>query len=885
MALSPGTRLGPYQIEAAIGAGGMGEVYRAIDTRLGRSVAVKVIAADLTRESAFLDRFGREASVLSTLNHPNICTLHDIGDANGARFVVMEYLQGRTLAQWIDTDRKGLTAPAVTERVIAMALSIADALNHAHSRGIVHRDLKPANVMITPAGVKVVDFGLAKALRPRGEEAPTEAPITQQGTFLGTLPYMAPELIDGVDADTRSDVWAFGCVVYEMLTGRRAFEGTTTQMIAAIGAAEVPALPAVDVTRTAPLRHFISRCIARDPEDRWQSGRDLSLELRWIRELAAETAVPVSKKHRPRPWFVAAALVIAAVLAGVMWSRTGASDTALTLRRFTIPVPESTAYTVGGLPNAFAISPDGSIVAHLVWRDGRSRELRLRRIDSFDSIAVRDSENAIAPFFSPDGAWVGFLSGTQIKKASVTGGPAVTVCATAETPSQPSWSPDDHILFADSNGISSVSAAGGRPDLLIPIDRQRGELAFNAPSRLPDGRILFAVRASSAGWNGATVVAHDPGTGARSTLVEGGYAPRLLFDTHLMFSRGSSVFAMRVDAATMTPRGTPVPVLDRPINNATFGWSLVSVSNTGTLLYSEAASRQPTRLVWVDRNGRVESAVAQMKPFEHPRISPDGLRFVVGVRDQTNDVWIGDRQSRALERFTFEPVEEESPVWHPSGRSIAYAMNDDRERLTVMKPIDGGQSEVIGKHGAWHNHLGAWAPDGTVLTMSITESTGTPWNLFLFEPGGRGTPEAKDIRRFVVQASAISPDGRWIVYASDESGRSEVYVDAMPGLGRKRQVSQGGGAEPAWSRDGKEIFFRAGERMMTAMVSPAAMLQMSTPQVLFEGTFEQIDWGERNFDVGPDGRFLMVRSETGRPAAEIRVVVDWVAELKKRTDP
>ncbi|HJU41258.1 MAG TPA: protein kinase [Vicinamibacterales bacterium] len=883
MPLAAGTRFGAYEIESLIGTGGMGEVYKARDTRLGREVAVKVVAPSLFADAAAIERFEREARVLSTLNHPGICALYDVGEVQGHRFVVMEYLTGQSLSEWIAAEPRTLASPRALARALPTAVQIAEALAHAHSRGIVHRDLKPGNVIVTEQGPKIVDFGLAKQVKPlSAADDVTRQTITREGMVLGTLPYMSPEQVEGQEADARTDVWAFGCLIYEMLCGRRAFAGNTATELTAAILRDEPPLPTLPTTKAPALEHFLRRCLAKTPVDRWATGRDLELELRWI-----STLEPLpTRTGRRRLWQLgtAAAALVAALIA-VLLGRALAPTTEFMPKRLSVVVPESAAYTIGGLPNAFAISPDGSTIAHVTWRDGRPQELRVRRLDAFESVPVPGSSGAVAPFFSTDGAWVGFLVGTEIRKAPVAGGPAMRVAAAGSNPSQPSWSNDDRIVFADANGVRAVPSGGGEPSLLIPLDPSHDEVAFNAPSILPDGRTaLYAIRRTTGGWNAAQIVTHNLDTQKRSVLIDGGYAPKFVSGEYLIFSRAAAVLGVAVDLKTPRVLGTPVPVLDRPINNATFGWSQAAFSGNGTLLYIEAARRSPNRLVWADRSGRIEPISSDARVYEHPRISPDGTRFVVGSRGGGTDIWLGDSRSGAVERLTFDADEDESPIWHPDGRRVTYASNRSGSRVTLIKPIDGsGEEQVVADHGRLHQHLGSWSPDGRLLTMAVTETTGSFWGHLKLQPDAAKPGDMITGPQYSVQATSFSPGGEWMAFSSDESGRSEIYVEATATRSRKRQVSSSGGAEPLWSRDGRELFYREGEQLMVVDVDGTAALTFSKPRPLFQGQFERIDWGERNYDVTPDGRrFLMIQTEGGRPAAEIRVILDWPSEFKQR---
>jgi hypothetical protein len=893
MSLGAGTRLGPYEIQAVAGAGGMGEVYKARDTRLDRTVAIKVLPRELAGDPQFRQRFDREARTISALDHPHICALFDVGEESGEAYLVMQYLEGETLA---DRLARG---PIPIDDALLLGGQIADALDKAHRQGIVHRDLKPGNIMLTrpgaarsgPLHAKLLDFGLAKpggavVAHAGGSMAATqEGSITAQGTFLGTLQYMAPEQIEGREADARSDIFAFGGVLYEMLTGTRAFTGKSApSLIAAILEHDPPPIGAQQKVAPAALDHVVRRCLAKDPDDRWATARDVRLELGWIAE-RLHTAAPAPAALAPGPWRQRALWAAVAVLLGVLAATWAIRERpTLVTTRVSIILADMPLLNYGGIGpmQTLAVSPDGRYVAHITWLDSRPGPLHVRALGRFESTRLEGTEGGVTPFFSPDGRWVGFNIGRTMKKVPRDGGPVVSLAELPSTPrGQPVWLADNVIVAAAGPTLVSVPGDGGPPTSLFTA--ANGDTEYGSLAAIGDGRVLLvSERPKSASWNDGRIAAYDMTSGTHKVVVEQGYAPQYTNTGHLLFARGGQLVATRFDAGSLAVSGSPVAVLDDVTLSPAWGFLHAGIGIDGTLVYVPAAAATARQLVWVSRTGEAQPAITILRPFEHPRLSASGDRIVVGMRPGT-DLWVGDVARGTLERLTFSPLEDESPVWHPDGLRVAFAAGRGPARHTLMKNADGSGDEVLlfdhGPAAANHHHLGAWSPDGRVLAYSFNEGA-ADWSLGAIRTADKPTTETFVKTEFNEQAATFSPDGRWLAYASDETGRSEVYIRPFPGPGGKQQVSADGGAEPLWSRGGRELFYLAGDRMMAVAVTGAATLSVGVPRMLFQGTYARIPWGERNYDVAPDGRFLMLTTG-GQSATELRVVLNWFEELKR----
>jgi serine/threonine-protein kinase len=866
----------------------MGEVYKARDTRLERVVAVKVMSDLLAGGPELQERFDREARAISQLNHPNICTLYDVGHHEGLSYLVLEYLDGETLAHRLE---KG-ALPA--EQAVAIAIEICDALDKAHRQGIVHRDLKPANVMLTrgTAGgshAKLLDFGLAKLAAPGGSAglnptsvtAPVTAttPLTTRGAIMGTFQYMAPEQLEGAEADARTDIWAFGCVLHEMLTGRKAFEGKTqATLISAILTAQ-PAAPGGAAVLPRALDHVVHTCLAKHPDERYQSAHDVLLQLRWIARGEADAAEPLPRKQGRLPgalWTAAAVLVAVSATAFGSWLlwRSGPRP-AVDPMRATIDLGAG-APLFPLISGNVALSPDGRRLVYAGFSDELSG-LLVRTLDEFESKPIAGTTPGLMPFFSPDGQWIGYFGPGQLRRIPVSGGASTVLCEAFAGGAV--WTEDDSIIFTAANNgpLSRISAAGGKAEPLTKLED--GETAHRWPALVPGGRaILFA--ASSGGlWTEARIVVQPLDGRPRQTVVHGGSAPQYVESGHIVFAREGSLFAVPFDPVKLRATGPARPVINNVIGSTNDGRSQFAVSRTGSLVYAAGTSAAKRTLAWVTRSGVAQTIDVPPHTYEHPRISPDGRHVALTLRDEDPDVWVLELARRMLTRLTFEQGEEESPIWTPDGKRIAFsASRTGKPRQAIAKAFDGSGAEEILFTTPEHQHLGSWSPGGQL----VTDEGSANWGIMA------GPPQEKQRHvflneRFSEQGARLSPDGQWIAYSSNESSRTEIYVQGFPGSGGKWQVSTEGGNEPQWSRDGRELFYRSADRMMAVTIETRPAFRASAPRVLFEGRYTRMGWPQANYDVAPDGRFLMIRGDEQVLPTTLRAVLNWSEELRRGT--
>ena len=896
MSLTAGSRLGPYEIVAPIGVGGMGEVYKAKDTRLDRTVAIKVISSLVAAAPELRERFEREARAVSQLNHPHICTLHDVGQEQGNEYLVLEFLDGESLAERLEKGALPL------DQATRIAIQICDALDKAHRAGIIHRDLKPGNVFLVrgatasaPPTAKLLDFGLAKSTPLASGGAPAvnltspptvTTPLTTRGTILGTFQYMAPEQLEGEEADARTDIWAFGCVLYEMLTGKKAFAGRThASLISSIMSAQPS--PIAEVVPQAPpvLDHVVKTCLAKDPAERFQTAHDLLLQLRWIAGGSgtgqpAPSAAARSTRGGVPAFLVAGGLTAVAIAsAAATWFLTRPSPPApLTAVRASLDVPSNSGYGLFATNN-MALSPDGRYLAYVAFGEQTSWFM-VRKLEEFGpGTQFTGITDGVMPFFSPDGAWVGFAAGGKLQKIPVGGGAAVRICDLI-APMGAVWAPDDTIVFSDPQKgvLMRVASSGGQPTPVTTLEK--GEVAHRWPDLLPDGSVLFAANLAGTNWSDSRIVVQPVGRGARRTLPEAGTSPRYLTSGHIAFVRAGSLYVAPFDAKSLTLTGPARQVADSIAGNESDGRAHYTVARNGTLVYAVAPLATAVRtLVWVSRDGKVTPSGFEPRAYDHPRLSPDGRRIALTIRGQNPDVWVADLERKTLTRFTFDPGEDESGVWTPDGQRLTYASSRGTNgRVTFWKAADGSGTEEQLFQSSSHHHLAGWTPDRRTLVSEETDGT------FGLYTGTMGEKTVKPFlqTQFTEVGAQLSPNGQWIAYSSNESGATQVFVQAFPGPGSRQQISVDGGTEPKWARSGSELFYRIGDRMMAVPIEYTPALRVGAARVLFTGEFARVGWGQANYDVSADGsRFLMIQGEQQDMPTALRLVVNWFDDVRR----
>ena len=896
MAFSPGTRLGPYELIAPVGAGGMGEVYRAKDTRLERTVAVKVLPEHLSSSTEGRQRFEREAKTISQLSHPHICALYDVGNQDGVEYLVMEYLEGETLS---DRLAKGALP---FDQVLRYGLEIADALDKAHRQGIVHRDLKPGNIMLTKSGVKILDFGLAKAVAPTAARSgvsltslPTQqerAELTAEGTILGTLQYMAPEQLEGGEADGRTDIFAFGAVLYEMASGRKAFSGKSqASLISSIMGTDPAPISTVSPMTPPAFDRVVRTCLAKDPEDRWQTAHDIAVQLKWIQEGASATAAPAPATPTLRrtsvmlPWLVAA-LAIAGVIALVIRDRLRPPQVPPRVIRFSVVPPDRAMFTPPGehAASQFALSPDGRFLAFVASDFGSPPILMVRPLEKFTSISFPGTEGALHPFWSPDGRSIGFFTQTALKRVELSGGAPQKLCDIAGGRGG-TWNTDGVIVFADSAAtpLYKVPDTGGEPEPATKFDPSRGDISHRYPFFLSDGRrFLFWLRGTKRDVQGIYLGALDA-TESRLVVKSDGlglYAP----PGYLVTTRQGMLVAYPFDEKTTQVGERPFPVAEWIPVGSPPGYAPVSVSPAGLLAYASTYMRG-RELVWFDRGGRRVGAVGDAGDYGSPDLSPDGRRIAVSRREGSKpdaDIWIFDSAGGAWSRFTFDPANDRAPLWSSDGSRILFG-SAARGLMDLYDKPSGGAGEArplyLTPEDKFPSDL---SRDGRFIVFH-TYGSKTAWDVWVVPTDGR-KPFPFLESRFTEVQGRLSPDGRWLAYASDESGRFEAYVTDFPGKLGRWQVSTEGGQQLAWRADGKELFYVAPDQsLMSVAVRTRDAFQASPPVALFKANFPPVVpayW--RYYVPTADGqRFLVSALRSDAASTPINVVLNWTATLKK----
>jgi serine/threonine protein kinase len=897
MRLATGTKLGPYEINSPLGAGGMGEVYLAQDTRLGRSVAIKILPDQFSRDIQRMARFDREAKVLASLNHPHIASIYGLEESNDVRALVMELVDGPTLAERI---KQG---PLPPDESLPIAKQIAEALEYAHERNIIHRDLKPANVKITPNGAaKVLDFGLAKALEDDFSvtdlsTSPTLShAATQAGILLGTAAYMSPEQARGKKVDRRADIWSFGVVLFEMLTGKPAFMGETiSDTLAAVIRAE-PEWSLLPGNLPAPISRLLRRCLTKDPNQRLRDvgeariAIDSALSGTPDETLASATSAPAPQPLwcRALPWAVAAIAIVFAIAFSALYWRANQAEPHPVMQ-LSLALPEPLAGVFDPNPGSpFALSPDGSQIVFVASVAGKSPQLYLRPLDQQTATPIPNTENASQPFFSPDGQWVGFFALGRMRKVSIHGGPATLLCD-APVPHGASWAVDDRITYAPNfgSGLQRISSAGGTPQTLTTPNPKEQEISHRWPQVLPGGNyVLFTIQVGSAAtYDDARIAVLSFQTGKWRTLIEGGSYARYVPSGHIVYARAGGLMAAAFDLSRMEVSGSPVPVQEGVVTTAfTSGGAEYDVTASGVLAYVPGNARPPVRsLVWVDRTGLSKTLPAPPRVYNSPHLSPDGKLLALQISGNgVPAIWIYEFERNTLTRLTFGPGTSTAPHWTPDGRRLIYNTRTTSPSFRSKLADGSGKEEML--YGREFDDPGATpysvSPDGKTLLFGAHSPEGR-LDIEMLPLDGSDKIQPFLQSPFNQSFPSFSPDGRWVAYQTDESGRWEICVQPFPTPSGKWMISTEGGQYPSWARTGREIFFLNGDKMMSVDVQTQPAFKAGTPRLLFQTTGYL---GVGNYTVAPDSQhFLMVKQDDQATSPkELNVILNWSEDLKKR---
>jgi len=885
--IAPGTRLGPYSIEEAIGAGGMGEVYRATDTRLDRVVAIKVLPTHLSETPELKERFDREAKTISSLQHPHICALFDVGHEDGTDFLVMEYLEGQTLAERLKS------GPLPTEDVLKFGIQVTEALQSAHKQGVIHRDLKPGNIMVTKAGVKLLDFGLAKTVQkpvsPTSSvtelvtEQHTSDPLTAAGTLLGTFQYMAPEQLEGVDADARSDIFALGAVLYEMATGRKAFEGKSqASLIASIMSSLPPPISEIQAMAPPALDRVIRTCLEKDPDNRWQTAHDVALQLKWIEEGGSQVGLPkrVLSRRRSRErlgWAIAAVAVVAAV-GQLVFGLTRSAPAPARSMRFQIDAPPGVQSF--GSPR---VSPDGRYIAFNGIDTTGVTRMFVRPMNSLDAYPLPGTEACHRPFWSPDSRHVGFFASGKLKRVPIGGGPPLTICE-FNRGSDAVWGSEGTILFDGQGGdsIQAVSAGGGTASGATRIDREAGETGHGWPYFLPDGKHFLFIAFKA---NGPSEIRLGTlGSFETKLITNGDSRVEFAAPDFLIFERNRTLLAQPFDPKAGELTGDAFP-LTEGIGTGVVGLAHFSSSLEGTLIYTggDAPERQ---LAWFDRQGDELGIIGSVKQQFNPAVSRDGRRVAVEVLDpQTSktDIWLIDVRRGAETRFTFDAGDDVSPVFSPDGSEVAFGSDRGGDTDVYVKNAGGSGSASLMIDTDYVLFPIDWSADGKTLVGHGRRNI-TGWDALSWPAAGEDSARAEVATTFVDGWPHLSPDGHYLAYGSNESGRYEVYLTTFPSGGGKWQISLEGGADPQWRGDGRELYFLSPDRRLMAVeMSLDDGVEIGVPKELFVAPVPRSMFTRNRYVAAPDGeRFLLLTLLDRGRVAPITVILNWTADLAQR---
>ncbi len=913
MTLSPGTRRGSYEILSPLGRGGMGEVYRARDLKLGRDVAIKTLPQEFARDPERMARFEREARLLASLNHPNIAAIYGVEEAEGLRLLVLECVEGETLAERL------AAGPLPLEEALEVSAQIAAGLEAAHEAGVIHRDLKPGNVKIRPDGsVKVLDLGLARSLEPSVAAqdlsvSPTvTSPATRTGVILGTAAYMSPEQARGKPLDKRADIFSFGCVLYECLTGRQAFRGeSVSDTLAAILKSE-PDWSTLPSETPSRIRDLLRRCLQKDPRRRLHDIADARIEIE--EALSAPAGTPAAAGSATQPtaagrsqmlWALAGLLAGALAASALLWSlRPSVPRERPPSLRSALLLPPETRLRAAPFRPSMAFSPDGRKLVFCATRNGVT-QLYLQALDRPDAEPIAGTEGAFNPFFSPDGQWLAFFTMRELKRISLSGGTPLTIAAVPPVTEGGTWALDGSILFpvAVNTGLYRVASSGGTPEPLTTPDTAAGEHGHVWPQILPGGKdVLLIVRAGKDFQDVANsnVAVHSLATGKRRVLIQGGTFARYVEPGYLLFVRGRTVLAAPCNPGRWELTGAPVPVLNDVLIAGNDATAFFAAAGNGLLAYAagDVVRLAGDSVLWVDRSGREEAIPLPAQGYGFPglpRLSPDGKRLALTVMESTGarvSIWIYDFARKVLSPLTPEPGRAFSPVWSPDGRRLAFTRYESGNPQLFWKAADGSGNLEPLSPGEIPEFPNSWSPDGRTLAFNAVQRdlrglmmAGIE-NLDLWPLSLEGKRERRAwlASPFREAGAMFSPDGRSIAYTSDESGRNEVYVRPLAGPG-KIKISSDGGSEPAWSPDGREIFYRTTDKLMAVPVQTAPELAAGEARpVLTERYARSVDDSPRNYDVSPDGnRFLFIKSGEVKeePIRVLNLITNWYAELER----
>jgi Tol biopolymer transport system component len=896
MGLSTGTRLGPYEIGAPLGAGGMGEVYRARDTRLERTVAIKILPAQLSSDPVRKQRFEREAKTISSLNHPHICVLHDVGHQDGVDYLVMECVEGETLAKRLE---KG---PLPLEQVLKYGAQIADALDKAHRSGVVHRDLKPGNIMLTATGAKLLDFGLAKPAAPLTSAAmltavTQDSPMTEQGTIVGTFQYMSPEQVEGKEVDGRSDIFSLGAVLYEMLTGQRAFPGKSQLSVASAILEKEPAPVSTVKPMTPPaLDHTICRCLAKEAERRWQSAGDLARELEWTAESGSQASVSAaisagSKTRERLAWiFTLVAALVAAVLAFEFFNKP--APQAQVVRSMILP-PEGGSFIFDGPIGGAFLSPDGRSVAFIA-RVGKVTQLWVRPLDSFAPRALPGTEDAEFAFWSPDSHNLGFFAQGKLKRIAVAGGPPQALC-NADSNRGGSWGRRDVIIFSRVSGeIQRIPASGGTPQPVTTLDVSRHEGTHRWSYFLPDGNHFLFMAAALGPVSPENVFYLGSLDGKGSRILFHGSSPIAYAMGHVLYLADRVLMARAFNPDRLDFTGEAFPVAEGVQFDFLFSNGIFSVSENGLLLYQQGKGSSSHSLLLFDRTGKQLGSLGETATNSTPRFSPDGKILVydlISINSGKVELWVLDIGSGNRTHLASDPLNlaSHSPAWSPDGTRLAYSSLKTGSRAIFIKVVN----QIAPEEERWETkddgYVGAeyWTPDGKFLILTERPIRAGARVALLPVAGKDGAVPLLEVQGANVDQGQVSPDGRWIAYRSDEFGKNEIYITSFPKPTGKLQVSTAGGVTPRWRHDGRELYYLATDRKLMAveLKETGGSLQVASTRPLFEmfSTMYLTAAGVNQYDVTRDGSQFVVESAiTDESSAPLNLVVNWTAELKKK---